>query len=166
MSDPFKFDVKPRSGALADAADRLERVASVVKDQQLQRIQSGGARRPESEAYVSSPEEAWSKKYMIQCVGPICTVRPTDEGALLLPRFQPEEPKAMAEMPAAIQEKAPPVVVQSPSAAQMAEILKVFAETPAPKKAARGAKAQAEPIGLAIGKNVRKRSLLGRMFGR
>ncbi|MBV9990397.1 MAG: hypothetical protein JOZ72_03810 [Alphaproteobacteria bacterium] len=185
MSDPFKFDVKPRSGALADAADRLERVASVVKDQQLQRIQSGGVRRPESEAYVSSPEEAWSKKYMIQCVGPVCTVRPTDEGALLLPRFQPE-PKAEAQMPAAIQQApsasvlpsmaspaadhppfvGPQVPAHSAPAAQMAEIVRVLAETPPPKPARRGAKVQAEPIGLAIGKNVRKRSLLGRMFGR
>ena len=151
MSDPFKFDVKPRSGALADAAERLERVASVVKDQQLQRTQSG-ARRPESEAYVSSPEEAWSKKYMIQCVGPVCTVRPTDEGALLLPRFQPvPEPQA---------------ALQTPAAAQMVEIAKVLSTEPAPKPVRRSAKAAADPIGLAIGKNVRKRSLLGRMFSR
>lgn len=151
MSDPFKFALaeRPRSGALAEAADRFDRVASIVKDQQLARTQSG-KRQPESEAYVSSPEEAWSKKYMIQCVGPVCTVRPTDEGALLLPRFQPE-PKAQAE-------------------AKSVEIAPISAPVPAAaapgKPAARKASAEAEPIGLAIGKNVRRRSLLGRMFGR
>ena len=144
MSDPFKFAENPKSAALADAADRLGRVASIVKDQQLARTQSG-VRRPESEAYVSSPEEAWSRKYMIQCVGPVCTVRPTDEGALLLPRFQPE---------AQIQAAQPQTVEFAPSAKPL---------TPAPRRAARAA---AEPIGLAIGKPVRKRSLLGRMFGR
>ena len=101
MSDPFKFAENPRSAALADAADRLGRVASIVKDQQLARTQSG-MRRPESEVYVSSPEEAWSRKYMIQCVGPVCTVRPTDEGALLLPRFQPE-PQAQAARPQTVE---------------------------------------------------------------
>src|ERR1700761_5274448 len=99
MANPFSLNERPRSSALTDAAERLGRVASIVKDQQLARNQSG-VRLPESEVYVASPEEAWSKKYMIQCVGPVCTVRPTDEGAaLLLPRFQPEpraEPKALA----------------------------------------------------------------------
>jgi hypothetical protein len=146
MSDPFKFAENPRSAALADAADRLGRVASVVKDQQLARTQSG-ARRPESEAYVSSPEEAWSRKYMIQCVGPVCTVRPTDEGALLLPRFQP----------------VPQVQAAQPQTVEIAPSAKPSAPEKTPQ---RGKRASADPIGLAIGKPVRKRSLLGRMFGR
>ena len=145
MSDPFKFAENPRSAALADAADRLGRVASIVKDQQLARTQSG-VRRPESEAYVSSPEEAWSRKYMIQCVGPVCTVRPTDEGALLLPRFQPT-PQGQAAQPQTVE--------IAPSAKPLGE--------KAPRRSARAA---GEPIGLAIGKPVRRRSLLGRMFGR
>jgi len=29
--------------------------------------------------FKSLPEEAWSKKYMIQCVGPVCTIQPTGE---------------------------------------------------------------------------------------
>jgi hypothetical protein len=154
MSDPFKaaygkFDsVSPRSPAFADAADRLGRVASIVKDQQLARTRSG-QRAPESEAYVSSPEEAWTRKYMIQCVGPVCTVvRPAaDASALLLPRFQP----------------VPEVQAAAPAQVQTVEI----APAPAPVQAPRGrAKAQAEQIGVLIGKPVRKRSLLGRMFGR
>ncbi|GEM_PF-1522688 len=149
MSDAFnvasgKFASEgPRSAAFSDAADRLGRVASIVKDQQLARTQSG-VRAPENEAYVSSPEEAWTRKYMIQCVGPVCTVRPTDAGALLLPRFQPV-PETQT---------AAPQTVEIAPAAQ-------------PAKAPRGrAKAQAEPIGVLIGKPVRKRSLLGRVFGR
>jgi len=148
MSDPFKFAENPRSAALADAADRLGRVASIVKDQQLARTQSG-VRRPESEVYVSSPEEAWSRKYMIQCVGPVCTVRPTDEGALLLPRFQPA-----------------PQVQAAPPQTQSLEIAPSAKPAALEKAPRRGARAAAEPIGLAIGKPVRKRSLLGRMLGR
>ncbi len=140
MSDPFKFDVRPRSGALSEGAERLGRLANIVKDQQLERVQSG-LRRPESEAYVSSPEEAWSKKYMIQCVGPVCTVRPTDEGALLLPRFQP-----------------------APEAQAPARSVAVAPQAPQPQK--RKGRQAAEPIGLAIGKKVRRPSLLGRVFGR
>jgi len=153
MSDLFKFEGAGQSGAQGNAlsagAERMASLARSLKDQQLERIQSG-ARRPESEAYVSSPEEAWSKKYMIQCVGPVCTVRPTDAGALLLPRFQPQP---------AVQ-----------AAVQNVEIAHVSAPDPAPAPAAPLVKAASRdeggPIGLAIGKKVRKRSLLGRMFRR
>jgi hypothetical protein len=145
MSNPFQFSETRRSASLADAADRLGRVANLVKDQQLARNQSG-VREPESEAYVSSPEEAWSRKYMIQCVGPVCTVRPTDEGALLLPRFQP--------------------VAEAQAPAQTIEIAPAPTARPAEKAPRRQAKGGGEPIGLAIGKKVRTRSLLGRMFGR
>ena len=71
--------------------ERLDRVVSIVKDQQRARTNSG-ERSGESEVFVLSPEEAWSRKYMIQCVGPVCTIRPTDEGALLPPRFVPTPP--------------------------------------------------------------------------
>jgi hypothetical protein len=144
MGDPFRFADQPaRRGALADAADRLDRIVNIVKDQQLSHTQSG-PRRPESEAYVASPEEAWSKKYMIQCVGPVCTIRPTAEGALLLPRFMP----------------APPVR----EAAQTREVAPM---PPRPRPGSKaGRKGEQEPIGLLIGKNVRRRGLLGRLFGR
>jgi hypothetical protein len=148
---PGKFASEgPRSPAFADAADRLGRAASIIKDQQLARTQSG-ARAPESEVYVSSPEEAWTRKYMIQCVGPVCTVRPTDAGALLLPRFQP----------------LPETRTAAPAKVRTVEIAPEPQLRPEPAKPARGrAKAQAEPIGVLIGKPVRKRSLLGRVFGR
>jgi len=152
---PGKFDSGkfasdgPRSPAFADAADRLGRAASIIKDQQLARTRTEN-RTPESEVYVSSPEEAWTRKYMIQCVGPVCTVRPTDAGALLLPRFQPF-PETQA---------APPTRVQT------VEIAPAAAQPAAPVRGRANAKAGAEPIGILIGKPARKRSLLGRMFGR
>jgi hypothetical protein len=147
MANPFTLNEKPRAGALADGAERLGRVASVVKDQQIARNQSG-ARSPESEVFTLSPEEAWSKKYMIQCVGPVCTIEPTaDAAALLLPRFAP-----------------------SPAAARTPQSVAVAAQNPPETKVAASArssrKAAAEPIGLMIGKPVRKRSLIGRLFRR
>ncbi len=144
MSDAFRFADRPaRRGALAEAADRLERIVNIVKDQQLSQSQSGAVRRPDSEAYVLSPEEAWSKKYMIQCIGPVCTIRPTAEGALLLPRFMPAPPAREA---AQIREIAPAPQVQA-------------ATRP-------GRKAEPDAIGLLIGKKVRRRGLLGRLFRR
>lgn len=145
MADPFKLAETPRSGPLAEAAERLDRVVSIVRDQQRARTNSG-ERPKESEVFVLSPEEAWSKKYMIQCVGPVCTIRPTEEGALLLPRFAPAPPSARPAANVAI----------APS-----EPAKSAAELPVP--AVRSAAPQA--IGLVIGKPLR-RSLLGRLFGR
>ena len=144
MADPFKFSDHAKSGPLAEGAERLARVANIVKDQQLARTQSG-AQRPESETFVLSPEEAWSKKYMIQCVGPVCTVRPTAEGALLLPRFAPAPPPARMAAPS--REIAPEKPLQK--------------QASAPARPSR--KAAAEPIGVAIGKPVRRRSWLGRL---
>ena len=145
MADPFKFADRPsRRGALAEAADRFDRIVNIVKDQQLSHTQPGTVRRPESEAYVLSPEEAWSRKYMIQCVGPVCTIRPTAEGALLLPRFVP-----------------------APAVRQASQIHEI---APAPKvrPAARPGRkaAEPEPIGSLIGKKMRRRGLFGRLFRR
>jgi len=147
MAHPFSLSDKPRFGALADAADRLGRVASVVKDQQIARNQSG-SRPPESDVFTLSPEEAWSRKYMIQCVGPVCTIQPTaDAAALLLPRFAPS-----------------PTVTQAPQTVALAPENPPVLKAESPVRPSR--KATAEPIGLMIGKPVRKRSLIGRLFRR
>ena len=162
MANPFTLSERPRAGALADAAERLGRIASVVKDQQIARNQSG-VRPPESDVFTLSPEEAWSKKYMIQCVGPVCTIQPTaevvalpaieevkpaaDAAALLLPRFAPGQTALQASQSVAVEPQPAPTPV-----AEM------------PLRPSR--KAVDEPIGLAIGKNVRKRSLIGRLFRR
>lgn len=147
MANPFMPGERSRSGAFADAADRLGRVASAVKDQQIARNQSGGVRLSESEVYVQSPEEAWTRKYMIQCVGPVCTIQPTDAAAMLLPRFTPAPAMKQASQYVTVAPQKPPENVGASS-------------MPASRREASG------PIGLAIGKPVRKRSLIGRLFRR
>jgi hypothetical protein len=71
-------------GALAEAAERFDRLARVVKDQQLSETRSG-PRVALSDTYVASPEEAWAKKFMTQAIGPASgtVVAPT------LPAFTP-----------------------------------------------------------------------------
>ena len=59
-------------GALAEAADRFDRLARVVKDQQLSETRSG-PRVALSETYAASPEEAWAKNFMTQAIGPAVT---------------------------------------------------------------------------------------------
>src|SRR5512136_802988 len=71
--------------ALTDAAERLDRVARVVKDQQLAETRSG-PRIALNDAYVASPEEAWAKKFMTQAIGPAVT---SLQPAVTLPPIQP-----------------------------------------------------------------------------
>jgi hypothetical protein len=59
-------------GALAEAAERFERLARVVKDQQLSETRSG-PRIALSETRTASPEEAWAKNFMTQAIGPAMT---------------------------------------------------------------------------------------------
>lgn len=59
-------------GALAEAADRFDRLARGVKDQQLSETRSG-PRVALTETYSASPEEAWAKKFMTQAIGPVTT---------------------------------------------------------------------------------------------
>src|SRR5690242_8903391 len=58
--------------ALAEAADRFDRLARVVKDQQLSETRSG-PRVALTEAHNASPEEAWAKNFMTQAIGPAMT---------------------------------------------------------------------------------------------
>jgi len=57
---------------LAEAADRFDRLARVVKDQQLSETRSG-PRVALTEAHTASPEEAWAKNFMTQAIGPAMT---------------------------------------------------------------------------------------------
>ena len=68
MSGLLETSKKPR-GPLADAAERFDRVAQVVKEQQLSETRSG-QRVALSETYSASPDEAWAKKFMTQAIGP------------------------------------------------------------------------------------------------
>jgi hypothetical protein len=59
---------RPRS-ALADAADKLARLARTVREQQIVELQGIDALRV-TNVYSLSPDEVWSKRYMSQGIGP------------------------------------------------------------------------------------------------
>ena len=125
-------------GPLADGVERFDRLVRIVKDSQLGRT----VLRPSAgETFVLSPEDAWAKKYMTQCIGPVCF-------------------SVQAEPPVFTKFTAPPeAAVQSQGlrASQTAQ------NAPSPRWEAA---VRPGPIGLAIGKPVRPRSWLGRLFGR
>lgn len=70
MAETRKSLDQPLRSAFADAAGRLEQVAHSVKAQQAHETQppppSGAAHR----MTAVSPDEAWSRKYMSQAIGP------------------------------------------------------------------------------------------------
>ena len=69
MSDLQKPNQTVSRGALAEAAERFDRLARGVKDQQLSETRTG-PRVALTESLVASPEEAWAKKFMTQSIGP------------------------------------------------------------------------------------------------
>jgi hypothetical protein len=70
---------------LAEGADRLAGIARGIKENQLARTRSP-LPAPVTDAYVLSPDEAWSRKYMTHCIGPVC-YGPLDES---LPFVRPD----------------------------------------------------------------------------
>jgi hypothetical protein len=58
---------RPRS-ALADGAERMNVLSRTVREQQL--AERGALRFPVMDVYSMSPDEAWSKKFMSQGIGP------------------------------------------------------------------------------------------------
>jgi len=122
-------------GPLADGVERFDRLVRIVKDSQLGRT----APRPNAgETFVLSPEDAWAKKYMTRCIGPVCYSVET-------------EPPVFAKFALPPEPAAPGQVLRAPA--------------PTMHRSPREEGAR-EPIGLAIGKPVRRRSWLGRLFGR
>jgi hypothetical protein len=67
MTEPASS--RPRS-ALADAAERLTPLARTAREQQLFDM-PGALRLAASDVYSTSPDEAWSKRYMSQGIGPV-----------------------------------------------------------------------------------------------
>jgi hypothetical protein len=63
------------TGALAEGADRLERVVLSVKARQLAETHNAPVLKPAYDAFSYSPDEIWSKNYMTVGIGP--SVRPT-----------------------------------------------------------------------------------------
>jgi hypothetical protein len=57
------------ANAFKAAAERLDRIAQVVKDKQLSDTRSGPrVARPDS--FVASPQEAWARQFMTQSIEP------------------------------------------------------------------------------------------------
>ena len=101
MSGLLETSKKPR-GPLADAAERFDRVAQVVKEQQLSETRSG-QRVALSETYSASPDEAWAKKFMTQAIGPVVA----DAAAPALPALPPFLARAQVTQDFAAVPKAP-----------------------------------------------------------
>jgi len=127
---------KAPSGPLAEGAERYDRLVRIVKDGQLARTKSG-LKQPATEAFVLSPEEAWAKKYMTHCIGPVCYGPITAAG---LPAFT----KAAAPLP------------EPPRTHGFA--------APAAKTSKTTSTGAPEAIGQVIGKPVKARSRLGRLL--
>ena len=140
MAEVRKFNETAPRGALADAAERFDRLARVVKDQQLAETRSG-PRIALTDAYTASPEEAWAKKFMTQAIGPaIASLQPPT-----MPVFVP-----MAQ---------PPLVSQGFAAVAQPVQPKAAMPDIRPGSPAAGS------IGGQIGKAKRKRSVFARLFG-
>jgi hypothetical protein len=58
------------TASLADGAERLERLIRGVKDRQLSDAHNVPVLKPATNAFLISPEEAWSKKFMTAGIGP------------------------------------------------------------------------------------------------
>jgi len=145
MADLGKSMSVSGRGALADAAERLDRVARVVKDQQLAETRSG-PRIALNDVYIASPEEAWAKKFMTQAIGPAAMrleppAAPFCQADLARQGLCTMQPEVLA---------ASPVLARQTAAAP---------EVRPAQESARG------NIGGAIGKPPRKRGLFG-LFGR
>jgi len=140
MADKRKSGEAPR-GPLAEGAERLERLARHLKDSQLARTRSRvGAQPPVSEAFVLSPDEAWAKKYMSHCIGPVCF------------------PASGADVPAFSK-------LSAKSAASGAHPrVQTSALAPRPAGQTTAVRGSSAPIGAAIGKPARRTSWLGRLL--
>jgi hypothetical protein len=89
-------------GSLADGAERLERIVRGVKDRQLSDAHNAPVLRPATNAFVISPEEAWSKKFMTAGIGP------SDFKAPQMPSIAVAAPMAGSTFQPATRETAPP----------------------------------------------------------
>jgi hypothetical protein len=57
-------------GSLSDGADRFDRLIKGVKDRQLSEVHNAPTPKAIGNAFVVSPEEVWSKKFMTAGIGP------------------------------------------------------------------------------------------------
>ncbi len=82
-------------GSLADGAERLERVARAVKEQQL--TQNTPVLTPITNPFAISPDEAWSRRYMTAGIGPAEFQWPELPG---MPQLPPQAGQVFAARPA------------------------------------------------------------------
>ncbi len=127
----------------ADGMERLDRVVRSVKTQQIQERQ-GPLQVAPNRMNAISPDELWARQFSNQCIGPVC--------------FGPA-PKVEMPLPLAN-------VMQSFSAARQTAYTAPAAVPSKPASGTKRAAAVSEPIGVAIGKKVRRGGIFGRLFGR
>jgi hypothetical protein len=131
-------------GALAEGAERFDRLARTVKDSQLRRTKTSPG-QPVTEVFELSPDDAWAKKYMTHCIGPVCYTVEAEP-----PVFAKFTAPPKASVQGGVVKAAAPQTVQSPL----------------PRGQEVAGQAGPGPIGLTIGKPVRAGFRLGRLFGR
>lgn len=142
------------AGSLTDGAERLERLIRGVKDRQFSEVRTAPEPKNLSNAFVESPQEVWSRKFMTAGIGPT-EFKPVQMPtvAVAAPTMaQPLKPAPKSLEPVlTLTEPAPPKPLAAPKAAA----------TPRPagelRPAAKG------PIGASIAKPQRKRSWFGRL---
>ncbi len=135
---------KAPHGALVDGAERFDRLARTVKDNQLGRTRTGPPPQV-TETFTLSPEDSWAKKYMTQCIGPVCFDFTGDPPVFAKFTAPPLASAQTQGLWAAGPQEAPHLSRNDRPAAGRVSVV---------------------PIGTAIGKPPRARSWLGRLFGR
>jgi len=92
MAETRKLSDRPLSSAFAEAAERLEQTARAVKTQQVEETQGPPLGAPHRMTAIS-PDEAWSRKYMSQAIGPRMDPLPFSGTSLHVPPIVPAAPK-------------------------------------------------------------------------
>lgn len=95
MAETRKLSDRPLRSAFAEAAERLEQTARAVKTRQVEETQGPPLGVPHRMTAIS-PDEAWSKRYMSQAIGPRMDPMPFSGTSLHAPLIVPT-PQKVAE---------------------------------------------------------------------
>jgi hypothetical protein len=137
MAGPTDNSDPKSSSAFKAAAERFERIAQVVKDQQLSETRTGPRiARPDN--FVASPQEVWARQFMTQSIGPAA--------------------------PRATFAPVPSYVPLATTPAAGPEIGTGFSRIEAKTARAAPRPQQDQTIGMALGKPGKKRSWIGRLL--
>jgi hypothetical protein len=156
------------TGSLADGVERLDRLIRGVKDRQFSEALNAPAPKSVSNAFVMSPEEAWSKKFMTAGIGP-SEIKPVQMP--VVPVMTAPLPTAPAPLKPAPKALEPAITVQTqPQTQARAPASALQAQPPAmtPKKTALAPQiapgaTKPAPIGQVLAKPARKPSWFGRL---